>query len=254
MSESRPKILTNNYSIISYNSLVDKILNYNYEKKPSYVCFSNVHATVESVNDLKLRNAINQSSYSVTDGMPLVIALRLLYSIKQDRIPGMDFMPSLMEQAEKKNESVFFYGSTPEILEKIKTRSEMDFPGLKIAGAESPPFKELTQNEKEAYIEQINQSGARYVFVGLGCPKQELWMAENSKKINAILLGVGAAFETYSGMKKMAPAWMRNRSLEWLYRLIQEPGRLFKRYLITNSLFLFLITVQFIRQKVFSIK
>ncbi len=161
----------------------------------------------------------------------------------------MDFMPALMDKAEKRNESVFFYGSTNDVLNKIKDKVKTEFPRLNIAGMIAPPFRDLSQDELDKYVKIINESGAKYVFIGLGCPKQEIWMAQNSPKINALLLGVGGAFEVYCGIKKRAPFWMRKYSLEWVFRLKQDPKRLWKRYLYTNLLFSYFFVKQLILHK-----
>ncbi len=171
--------------------------------------------------------------------MPLVKVLKFFYGIKQDRIAGMDVMPELMKEAEINSLKVFFFGTTPELLEKIRIRAEKEFPRLTIAGMLSPPFNKSL--DEETYIDAINSSGANLVFVALGCPKQEKWMAKHSHKIHAVLLGVGGAFPVFAGTASRAPKVMRDLSLEWLYRLFQEPGRLFKRYMVTNSLFLYLV-------------
>jgi N-acetylglucosaminyldiphosphoundecaprenol N-acetyl-beta-D-mannosaminyltransferase len=144
---------------------------------------------------------------------------------------------------------VFLYGSTPKVLEKIKDRIRSRYPGAIIAGAISPPFRELNETEIKEHIQQINESEAHYVLVALGCPKQEKWMATNYNSINAVLLGLGGAFPVAAGLQKRSPAWMQKLSLEWMYRLIQEPRRLFKRYFYTNTLFLWLLAKELLKKK-----
>ena len=182
--------------------------------------------------------------------MPLVIALRWLYGIKQDRLAGMDLMPSILVEAEKKNISVFFYGSTKQNLEAISTYVNSAYPNLSVAGVHSPPFRQLTNLEELDIINKINNSGASLVFVSLGCPKQENWMYSMNGKINGVMLGVGNAFLTTAGLENRAPNWMRRASLEWLHRLIIEPRRLWKRYLLTNTLFLLLLVREVIINKI----
>ena len=155
----------------------------------------------------------------------------------QQRINGPDLMWKYCEQAQYRDESVFFYGSSEATLALLKTKLLSAFPTLKIAGVISPPFRTLTSAEDMAIIEQINTSGAGVVWVSLGCPKQELWMAEHRGRINAVMVGVGAAFDYHAGTLKRAPLWMQHNGLEWFYRLVSEPRRLWKRYLITNTLF-----------------
>jgi N-acetylglucosaminyldiphosphoundecaprenol N-acetyl-beta-D-mannosaminyltransferase len=206
-----------------------------------YCCFANVHMCIEVYRNIHIRNSVNNANFVLSDGIPLVFTLNLLYNIKQERIAGMDFMPRMFSLAEMYNESVFFYGSSSEVLERLHSKIQIEFPGLKVVGKISPPYRNLSEDENQFHIDQINISGARYVFVSLGCPKQELWMAKNSNKINAILLGVGGAFDVYADVKRRAPIWLRNIGLEWFFRLLQEPRRLWKRYLKTNSLFILLV-------------
>jgi N-acetylglucosaminyldiphosphoundecaprenol N-acetyl-beta-D-mannosaminyltransferase len=151
----------------------------------------------------------------------------------------MDIFPELLRAAELGSLKVYFFGTTNEILEKINTNARAQFPKLNVAGSFSPPFDKSIDDE--SYVEMIRSSGADLVFIALGCPKQETWMAKHYQKINAVLLGVGGAFPIYAGTAKRAPLVMRNMGLEWLYRLLQEPKRLFKRYFITNTLFMYLV-------------
>jgi len=170
--------------------------------------------------------------------MPVARAIRYKYGVLQDRIAGMDAMPGLFAMAERDNLSVFFFGTTDEVLQSIEKRLKIDFPSLQIAGMISPPFGEDLQEQHDKYIDTINNSGANLVMVALGCPKQEMWMAKHSARINAVLLGLGGAFPVYAETVARAPVWMQRSSLEWLYRLVKEPMRLFNRYFTTNTYFL----------------
>src|SRR5690606_24334749 len=156
---------------------------------------------------------------------------RLFYGIRQDRVCGMDILPDVLARAEKENKSVFFYGTTEDILTAIRTRIRKQFPRLDLVGTFSPPFRTLTPKEKGDIVSQINASAPDFVFVALGCPKQEKWMAEHLGKINSCMLGLGQAFHVFAGKEKRLPKWMRALSLEWAYRLVLEPKRLWKRYL-----------------------
>jgi N-acetylglucosaminyldiphosphoundecaprenol N-acetyl-beta-D-mannosaminyltransferase len=209
------------------------------DKQQGYVCFANVHMVIEATNNKMFSLMVNNASLVLTDGMPLVKSIKLLYGDRQDRIAGMDIFPDLLRQASDKGLTVFFFGTTESILSEIEQRVKAEFPNLRIAGLFSPPFGKPINDVK--YIEQISRSGADLVFVALGCPKQENWMAENSSRINAVLLGIGGAFPVFAGITKRAPLWMQRSSLEWLYRLIQEPRRMWKRYFVTNTLFVFLL-------------
>jgi len=244
------KIITLKISTESYNHILNEIINLAQNRIPSYVCFANVHMTIEAYLDNHFKNQVNAASFVTADGVPLKIATKLLYGVHQDRVAGMDMMPSVISECEKNNLSVAFYGSSTETLNAIKNRIQIQHPLLRIACQIIPPFKELTIQEKKTYIDQINNSDANVVFVCLGCPKQEKWMAENSKHIKSILLGVGGAFGIYANEKKRAPAWMRAIALEWVFRLFQEPRRMFKRYFITNNLFIFLIIKEWFKIKI----
>jgi N-acetylglucosaminyldiphosphoundecaprenol N-acetyl-beta-D-mannosaminyltransferase len=245
----RKRIVSLDLSVLTYQEALNKVVELGKSRTTSYACFSNVHMTIEANKSQGFQKIVNQSTFAFADGMPLVFALRMLYGIRQDRIAGMDFMGDLFPLCETNGLSIFLYGSTPQILTSLSEYVHCSFPLLKIAGTISPPFRPLTKEENEATIDQINSSGANLVFVGLGCPKQEAWMAKNSNQINACLLGVGGAFEIYAGLTKRAPKWMQQVGLEWLYRLLQEPKRLFKRYALTNSKFIYLLMKQFIFKK-----
>lgn len=224
----------------SYRDFVDDI-SYLVDKKiPSYVCFANVHMVMEAHRDASFRKIVNEAAVVAPDGKPLSILLRLREGLKQDRVCGMDILPDLLANAAATGKSVYFYGTTPELLEAIAKKARKEFPALKIAGYYSPPFRELSPEEKSNIIQMINQTSPDLVFVSLGCPKQEKWMAENKDKIGSCLLGLGQAFKVYAGEEKRLPKWMRDLSLEWAYRLYLEPRRLWKRYLYTNSLFILL--------------
>jgi N-acetylglucosaminyldiphosphoundecaprenol N-acetyl-beta-D-mannosaminyltransferase len=175
--------------------------------------------------------------------------MRLLYGINQERVAGMDILPDLLKDAERLNLSVFFYGGTHEMLIKTKEYVQSNYHSLKSHEYFSPPFRNLNEEEESEIIQRINDFEANLVFVILGCPKQEKWMASMKGRINSCMVGIGGALPVMIGMKKRAPRWMQKMSLEWLYRLVQEPRRLFKRYLMTNSLFLFLIVKQLFHLK-----
>src|SRR5260221_1426528 len=228
-------------SIGTYKAFIDEIISYGRAKTPSYVCFANVHMVVEAYHDESFQKLINEANIIAPDGKPLSDFLRLSEGITQDRVCGMDIMPDLLKQAETAGESVYFYGSTDELLKKITQKAKAEFPALKISGYYSPPFRMLSKKEDARITKKIREANPDLVFVSLGCPKQEKWMAEHKDKLNACLLGLGQAFRTYAGVEKRLPKWMRDLSLEWAYRFIQEPGRLWKRYMYSNSVFLFLV-------------
>ncbi len=217
----------------------------------SYVCVANVHMTIEAFKNKGFSDIVNQADLVTPDGMPLVWALRLLYGIKQERAAGMDLLPSLLEKAEETQLGVYFYGGTPELQARTEDFVSRQYPNIKNKHFESPPFRPLTEHEEMECINRINASGAHLVFVALGCPKQEKWMAHMKGKINACMVGIGGALPVLVGMQKRAPKFMQKYGFEWLYRLVQEPRRLFKRYLYTNSLFVLLLLKQFFAIKLF---
>jgi len=252
------KLLNTRLSVGTYTNFIDEIVFLSQQKKSSYVCVSNVHMVIEAYLDKNFSRIVNSADIATPDGMPLAKSMGLIYGQRQDRVAGMDLMPSIINAAEAKSLSIYFYGSTENILQLIIDKIRIEHPNLKIAGYYSPPFRAQTQEEKDEIVKNINNSNPDFVLVALGCPKQEKWMAENKNKINSCMLGVGGAFSVYAGIQKRAPSWMQRVSLEWLYRFVQEPQRLGKRYLVTNSLFSFLMLKfsinHFIRLSQYNIK
>ncbi|HLF35582.1 MAG TPA: WecB/TagA/CpsF family glycosyltransferase [Cyclobacteriaceae bacterium] len=250
MDQARAKILTLKISRITREELIDGLSSGYSKPRRKYACFANVHMCIETLRSNEVRESVNGADYVLPDGYPLVLALRLMYGIRQERIPGMDMMPAILARAQQDSVPVFFYGSSETVLSKLAEKVGKDFPFVKIAGLISPPYRALTDSEIAMHREKINLSGAGYVFVGLGCPKQEIWMAENSPYINAILLGVGGAFEVYAGIRRRAPLWMQKIGMEWFFRFIQEPQRLWKRYLTSNLLFIILIVFAILKSRI----
>jgi N-acetylglucosaminyldiphosphoundecaprenol N-acetyl-beta-D-mannosaminyltransferase len=205
------------------------------------VCVANVHMFIEAYKKPEFLSIVNSSDLTTPDGMPLVKALKWLYGINQEKVSGPDLMPEVLKAAEKDNLKVYFYGSTEEVLEKLVSFCAEKYPNLSISGVNSPPFRQLTDTEIQADIDKINNADTNIVFVALGCPKQEKWMSDMKGKINACMIGVGGAFPMLVGIEKRAPLWMQKYMLEWFYRLIQDPKRLFKRYFVTNSIFIYLV-------------
>lgn len=241
IDEEKPtqEIISINVDIINYDRALTKIIEAGKRRTPGFVCFANVHMVVEAHRDRNFARQVNSAMLVLPDGMPLVKTIKPSNGKRQERIAGMDVFQDLIRLAEREELKIFFFGTTSEILERIKIKTESDFPNIQIAGLFSPPFGRSLDDE--SYVDLINGSGANLVFVALGCPKQEKWMASHSAKINAILLGVGGAFPLYAGLTKRAPLWLRDLSLEWLFRLAQEPTRLLKRYFVTNTTFLYLM-------------
>lgn len=239
MERIRKKVISLNLDLVSYQNALNKIIFLAKNKTSSYVCFANVHMTIESYDDGDFAEQVNNASLVLADGVPLVRFVNYFYGCKQERIAGMDLFPDLIKLAEVNHLKIFFFGTTPEVLESIRLKIMEEFPESEIVGLISPPFDKSLDDE--TYVSAIINSEANLVFVALGCPKQEKWMANHSKKISAVLLGVGGAFPVFANLSKRAPLFVQNMGLEWLYRLIQEPRRLFGRYFRTNTKFLFLV-------------
>ena len=204
-----------------------------------YACFVNAHVSVMTRQEPKVRSAIASATYAFPDGMPVYLVGKYLHGLDIEKISGPDVMEKIFESERGRKLRHYFYGSTPEVLEKLTSSLQECYPGSNIVGAVSPPFRELSDEEQTAQLNAIRSSGAQLVWVGLGAPKQEYWMKANTSHLpKAVLLGVGAAFDFHAGTIKRAPEWARRLGFEWLHRLLQEPKRLWKRYSLTNSLFI----------------
>jgi N-acetylglucosaminyldiphosphoundecaprenol N-acetyl-beta-D-mannosaminyltransferase len=232
----------------TYRNFLDQIIQLAESKVSSYVCVVTVHQLIEAHRDSSFSTISRGADVVTPDGMPITWALKLLYKIKQERVAGMDLLPDLLKEAERKKISVFFYGGTQYMLNKTKSYLLENYPNIVLAGLYSPPFRDLTQTENDEVCKMINISGATLIFVVLGCPKQEKWMASMKDKLNATMVGIGGALPVMIGIQKRAPVWMQTAGLEWLFRLAQEPGRLWKRYFITNSFFIFLLLKEKLKQ------
>jgi N-acetylglucosaminyldiphosphoundecaprenol N-acetyl-beta-D-mannosaminyltransferase len=228
-------------SLGTYKSFVDHLMNLAKLKESSYVCVANVHMFVESYRSESFNRIVNDAAVVTPDGQPLTIGLRFLYGIKQVRVAGMDLLPDLLLSAEENFIPVAFYGGSQELLDKTAEFIKKYYPKLPVSKLYSPPFRKLTLEEDLEIIDMLNQTGASIIFVVLGCPKQEKWMASMKDKIHALMIGIGGALPVLVGKQKRSPAWMQRMGLEWLFRLSQEPKRLFKRYATTNSYFIYLV-------------
>lgn len=222
--------------VVSWEDALLRIQRWADARESRYVCIINVHSVVTAGQDAAFGKVVREADMATPDGAPVAWMLRR-QGHAQQRINGPDLMLRYCRLAAGRNESVYLYGSTPETLKVLRTVLVEHFPGLRIAGAYSPPFRALTAEEDEAVVEAINASGAGTVWVGLGCPKQEMWMAAHRGRIRAVMIGVGAAFDYHAGVVVRAPLWMQKNGLEWLHRLASEPRRLWRRYLVTNTLF-----------------
>jgi len=212
-----------------------------------YVCATPVHAVMEGYDDPSFREVLNGAFLVVPDGMPVAWGLRLRGFNGQPRVSGPDVMLEVCQQAARKGLKIALYGSTPECLALLRERLPEVAPGIQIVYDYSPPWRALSLQEDDEIAAAINASGAQILFVGLGCPKQERWMRQHRDHISAVMLGVGAAFDFHAGLLHRAPEWMRSSGLEWVYRLLQEPRRLWWRYLKHNPRFVYRVMSDWVR-------
>jgi N-acetylglucosaminyldiphosphoundecaprenol N-acetyl-beta-D-mannosaminyltransferase len=240
-------VLTANISVGSFAAHIEAIAAYGAAHRSSYVCCVNAHMTVEARDD-RFAEVVNNADFATADGMPVLRVMQLFHKVKQERVAGNDIMPALLAKAAEKGLSVYLFGSSDEVQQRIVDRAAREVPALRIAGRYSPPFKPLAQMDLAADADRINTTGAHIVLVSLGCPKQEQWMAAMKGRVNGVMLGIGGAFLLYAGIDKRAPKWMRDLSLEWVYRLWLEPRRLWKRYVVTNSIFLVLFGAEALKR------
>ncbi|MFQ7596889.1 WecB/TagA/CpsF family glycosyltransferase [uncultured Clostridium sp.] len=234
-------ILGVNISVTNMNDTVKYIENNLESLKGNYICVSNVHTTVMSYEDKAYRNIQNSGVMALPDGGPLSVVSRKKGFKEAKRVTGPDLMEEIFKISEEKGYKHYFYGSTEETLDELKTKLIQKYPKLQIVGMFSPPFRKLTEWEDVEITNKINETNANFIWVGLGAPKQEIWMFNHKNKVNGLMLGVGAGFDYHAEKIKRAPKWMQNNNLEWVYRLLQDPRRLYKRYLTTNFKFLRLI-------------
>ena len=229
----------------SYQAAVTQITSWAKMKESRYVCVANVHMIMEAYDLPSLMEVVNTADLVTPDGMPLVWMIRRLGIPGQERVYGPELMIKMIEASAQSPIPIGFYGGSSKVLESLVNRIKKEYHSIDIAYSFSPPFRPPSNEEDTRIINEINSSGVRILFVGLGCPKQERWMAQHKGKIFAVMVGVGAAFDFYAGAKPQAPAWMQKCGLEWLYRLLQEPRRLARRYLYHNPRFVALALNQF---------
>jgi N-acetylglucosaminyldiphosphoundecaprenol N-acetyl-beta-D-mannosaminyltransferase len=208
------------------------------------VCICNAHSVVTAADDPHFLALLKQSDMATADGAPVAWLMRRLGHGEQRRVCGPDLMIDYLGHAADVGEAVFLYGSTPTTLAALQDKLKQRFPTLHIAGAISPPFRALTAAEDQAIIDAIHTSGAKTVWVGLGCPKQEAWITAHKNRVQAVMVGVGAAFDFHAGTVARAPVWMQRAGLEWFFRLASEPRRLWRRYLLGGGRFCWLAVLQ----------
>jgi len=214
----------------------------------SYVCVSNVHMCIEVLDSEDFSNVVNSADLVIPDGKPLSWAQKLLGHKGAEQVRGQDVMNALCAQSGEKSLNIGFYGgSSDALLNAVKAKLLESYPDINITYAFSPPFRPLTPEEDTEVITAINDAEVHVLFVGIGCPKQERWMAEHKGSINCVMLGVGAAYDFIAGEKKHAPRWVQKIGMEWLFRLCSEPKRLWRRYFSTNPRFIWHFSKQYFK-------
>jgi len=245
----KQQVLDANISTGLFDDFVDNILQLGAARTSAYVCCANVHMVVEAHRDASFRQVLDEADLVTPDGGPVASVAGWLSGRPQERVAGMDLLPALLAEAARRGQSVYFYGTTEPVLQAIVDRARRELPALRLVGTCAPPFRALTPAEEAAHVAAINAADPDLLFVALGCPRQERWMAAHRGHISACMLGVGQAFLVYAGLEQRLPAWARRLWLEWAYRLWLEPRRLWRRYLVTNSQFLYLLARNLVSNK-----
>jgi len=248
MSRVRVRVVSLDTDVVDHRSAVERVDQLIENGSGGYVCFSTVHMVMEAHDSADFADKVNSADMIVPDGMPIVWMQKAQGTTNTSRVRANDLMTLLCDHAETHGLKVGFYGGKPEVIESILERAGRDYPNLEIAYAYSPPFRPLTEAEDETITRDIAIAAPDILFMGLGCPKQENWMAAHKDKLKAVMLGVGASFDFFAGNVKESPDWLGRVGLEWLYRLSQEPRRLWRRYLILNPRFMWSALGQLISQ------
>ncbi len=230
---------------VNIEDALREVVRYIPKRNGDYFCFANIHVVMESHKDPELKTILNSSAGNFPDGMGVAWTLKFMGNKFEDRVRGTDFMLRACSFAAEKNLKIFLYGNTEETLKALTDKLQRLFPGVNIAGTMSPPFRSLTEEEDKRFVREINRADPDILFVSLGAPKQEKWMAEHKGKIKAVQLGVGAAFSFITGKVVQSPKWMQKTGLEWLYRMPQEPGKTIYRMSMVPG-FLWRTLIQFI--------
>jgi N-acetylglucosaminyldiphosphoundecaprenol N-acetyl-beta-D-mannosaminyltransferase len=247
LTESIPRanILGVGVSAINTLQALQTIDQWIHRREQKYICVTGVHGIMESQRDTSLKQIHNQAGLVTPDGMPLVWLSRLKGFPSVERVYGPDLMLALCKKSLTSGYRHYFYGGVEGVPEKLITRLTQQFPGLRVGGFWSPPFTPLTPDQDEEIIRKINTTEPDIVWVGLSTPKQEYWMYRHLGRVRApVMIGVGAAFDFHAGVKKQAPRWMQRNGLEWLFRLMKEPRRLWRRYLINNPVFVWMVLLE----------
>jgi N-acetylglucosaminyldiphosphoundecaprenol N-acetyl-beta-D-mannosaminyltransferase len=244
-TEDRFDVLGIPVSVTSIKDASNRILTWSNDARGRYICVRDVHGIMRARDDARLKRIHEEADLVTPDGMPLVMLGRL-HGKPVSRTCGPDLMEHVCAHSAKTGLKHYFYGGDEGVGETLKARFEERFPGIQIVGTESPPFRPATPEEDEATIKKIIESGADVVWVGLSTPKQEHWMRAHRDRLPATLIGVGAAYDFHSGRVQRAPVWMQRHALEWLHRLVSEPRRLWRRYLVMAPQFAVLALAEYL--------
>ncbi len=232
------EILKTNINVTNMSDTIKYIGEHLDDLRGKYICVSNVHTTVMSYENEEYRKIQNGAAMALPDGAPLSSYSRRKGYKQAQRVTGPDLMLELFAISKEKGYRHYFYGATEETLQSMKEVLERDYPGIQIAGMYAPPFRALTPQEDAQIVAKINEARPDFIWIGLGAPKQEEWMYQHMGQLQGVLIGVGAGFDYLAGYIKRAPRWMQRMSLEWLYRLLQDPKRLWRRYFTSNVKFI----------------
>ena len=237
------------FAAVQIPDVIGRIEEWIAERRQTHcICVSNVHSVVESQHDAELKETLNTSDLNVPDGMPIVWVGRSRGFSLPRRVYGPDLFQEFFCATQAKPYRHFFYGGAPEVVETLIKNLKQRFPQIRVAGHFSPPFRSLAAEEDLRIIEMIKAAAPDVLWVGLGCPKQELWMRAHRESLSVpAMIGVGQAFNIYAGSVRQAPRWMREHGLEWLFRLQQEPRRLWQRYLVYNTEFIVRLALELLR-------
>lgn len=235
----------------SYEDASRKVLQWARRRQSAYVCVANVHMTMEAFDSAEFRRLVNEADLVTPDGRPLVWVLRIMGVRNVSQVRGADLTMHVVRRAELEDIPIGLYGGTEESLDDFERIIKARFPASRVACRIAPPFRPLTLEEDEGYTREIVASGTRILFVGIGCPRQEKWMAAHKDLIPAAMLGVGAAFDFHTGRVRQAPRWMQKAGLEWVFRLMMEPRRLLRRYTEHNPRFVGLLLLQLLKLRSF---
>jgi N-acetylglucosaminyldiphosphoundecaprenol N-acetyl-beta-D-mannosaminyltransferase len=238
------RVLKTRVDLIDVDGAARVVAGWASEGRGTMVCALNVHMVMEAYDDASFAAVVNGADLVVADGRPVAQACRMLGDHGAPHVRGLDLMLRVCAEAERRDLAVGLYGGSPEVLAEVEAQLRRRCPRLRLTYAVSPPFSEPSAEEDEADVAAIREAGVQVLFVALGCPKQERWMASHRDRLDCVALGVGAAFDMVAGRHRPAPHWMQRVGLEWLFRLSQEPDRLWARYLRHNTRFLLYFAAQ----------